>query len=464
MRRTSLATACIVLAAIGIASCGQDEAIVGGACKTGLSVCGSECVDLSSDAAHCGSCGHPCLAGDGCLDGVCAGEPTDATVRDAEADASDASSVSDVSTGSDADGSPGSPDGSPFQSESGSGGGDSAPDGTTQNPDASDASGVSDGTATDADANVAPGDATIDADACTPPFDTPDHCGSCANACTGATPRCTPSDAGFVCTPTCAAPLVDCGTGTCIDLTTDPFNCGACALICPSQLCRSSACVGATPGSLVYIGNDYAKPPSSAPQARVFSNAVFAASGSSLEVLAYERYADPNAISSASAILSAAAARGGRTLHLTPTNNDVDIPTTLSILQYDTLVVLDQSGAAAGALGALGSSWAATLASFTQSGGVVVVLDGGTGAGEMPAFLTNTGLLSVTGHAPVAAGSELDVLTPSDVVGVQVITPYGAGADTMMITTEPSIGNVVYVVAPAGDGGALAPVVVHKVL
>jgi len=312
VRRTSLATACIVLAAIGIASCGQDEAIVGGACKTGLSVCGSECVDLSSDAAHCGSCGHPCLAGDGCLDGVCAGEPTDATVRDAEADASDASSVSDVSTGSDADGSPGSPDGSPFQSESGSGGGDSAPDGTTQNPDASDASGVSDGTATDADANVAPGDATIDADACTPPFDTPDHCGSCANACTGATPRCTPSDAGFVCTPTCAAPLVDCGTGTCIDLTTDPFNCGACALICPSQLCRSSACVGATPGSLVYIGNDYAKPPSSAPQARVFSNAVFAASGSSLEVLAYERYADPNAISSASAILSAAAARFAR--------------------------------------------------------------------------------------------------------------------------------------------------------
>ena len=55
-------------------------------------------------------------------------------------------------------------------------------------------------------------------------------------------------------------------------------------------------------------------------------------------------------------------------------------------------------------MAALGASWSATLTTFTQHYGIVVVLDGGTGVGEMPQLSTATGLLQVTAHAPVATG------------------------------------------------------------
>jgi hypothetical protein len=39
-------------------------------CPEGKAVCANACVDLQSDKAHCGRCGHSCLAGD-CAAGVC---------------------------------------------------------------------------------------------------------------------------------------------------------------------------------------------------------------------------------------------------------------------------------------------------------------------------------------------------------------------------------------------------------
>ena len=98
MRRTSSAMACVVLAAIAIASCGHDEAIVGGACKAGLSVCGSECLDLVRDAKNCGSCGQACPDRAACHGGICQ-EAADAAPSDAEAGAS----IADGSPSVDAD-------------------------------------------------------------------------------------------------------------------------------------------------------------------------------------------------------------------------------------------------------------------------------------------------------------------------------------------------------------------------
>jgi hypothetical protein len=41
-----------------------------GTCEAGLAPCGAVCVDLSSDPANCGACGHDCLGG-GCASGAC---------------------------------------------------------------------------------------------------------------------------------------------------------------------------------------------------------------------------------------------------------------------------------------------------------------------------------------------------------------------------------------------------------
>jgi hypothetical protein len=265
--------------------------------------------------------------------------------------------------------------------------------------------------------------------------------------------------------PLCMAPLVDCG-GVCVDTTSDPFNCGHCGVVCPSQICLDSVCQGSTAGGIVFIGHDYVGPAGSVPgtaQARVLSNAVFIPQTNPLKVLSYEHYAVANAVARVKLILNSFATQEGRGLSITSTSVDADIPNKLVLANYQVLLVQDQPTAPSGALATLGASWAATLTTFVQAGGIVVVLDGGTGVGQMPAFSTATTLLSVTAQAPIATGTPLDDVAPGDVVGVGVVSPYGAGKNSVSITTEPNGGNVVYVVDLPHDAGAGSPVVVHKV-
>jgi hypothetical protein len=256
-----------------------------------------------------------------------------------------------------------------------------------------------------------------------------------------------------------------CASG-CADLTSDPFNCGVCDNACPSQICSNSQCVGATPGGLVFIGHDYRSTPSNTAQARVLANSVWLGpprgpSLSDVEILSYERYADPAALNHIQAIL-AAHTPAGRTLHVTSTQTDADVAA-LSFATYSVLLVPDQTNAQGDVdLGALGTTWAAALSTFTHAGGIVIVLDGGTGAAQMPALVSGTGLLTITAQAPLATGTPVDVWAPGDAVGVGVLSPYAAGTNSVTVTTEANAGSVVYVVGPPTDA-ALSPIVVHKV-
>jgi hypothetical protein len=75
-----------------------------------------------------------------------------------------------------------------------------------------------------------------------------DDCGSCANAC-AANQVC---DRG-ACGTSCGEGLTNC-SGSCVDTTSDPGNCGACAKTCPVPVdgkaaCAASACgIGCDPG------------------------------------------------------------------------------------------------------------------------------------------------------------------------------------------------------------------------
>jgi hypothetical protein len=403
----------IAVAIAAVPGCGRDDALVGGSCASGYVPCGDRCV--VSDEANCGGCGVVCAERSACVAGRCTwpdGEIADAVAPDA------------------------TPDGTAT--------GDADATGDDDGPSEANA----DGSAADAPGNADGADATA-ADAT--PADAADADGA--------------SDDGADAAVQCAAGQQVCADG-CTDLTSDPYNCGACGNVCPSQLCSQSACIGTTPGSLVFIGHDYRSTPQNTAQARVLANSVLLGPPrgpalNDIEVLSYERYADARAVARVQAIL-AAYTPAGRTLHITSTQTDADVAG-LSFATYSVLLVPDQPNAQGDVdLGALGGSWANALSAFTQAGGIVVVLDGGTGAGQMPALVTGTGLLAVTAQAPLPSGTPIDVWAPGDAVGVGVVSPYAAGTNSVTVTTEANGGNVTYVVTMPTDA-ALSPVVVHKV-
>ncbi len=449
------------------AGCGSEDGIVGGACAAGYAQCGSQCVTLSSDPNNCGTCGNVCASGT-CSAGHCpGGDATTDAPRDALQDASDASDGTMTGDGPGETGVDVLVEGALPEAGDGS-------DVFTDAPGEGSGGDGGDGTVSDA-----PGDA------CGPPFTTIANCGGCGNVCQ-ATEFCSPVglpvdggvDAGldgsadgadvgpntgvYRCVSMCPSPYVACG-GTCIDVTSDPDNCGGCGVVCASGICAKGACTGATPGHTVVIGHDYASAGVTS-EASLLANAVFLPRTNPLRVLSFEQYADTTQMVHVKAILKAAAQSSGRTLTLTPETDYTRVPADLvAVPAYDVVLVYDQPNAPTGTLATIGAAWQTSITKFFIGGGDVVVLDGASGAHpEMATLLTSSGLLLTSSEVPIATGTQLLVVASGDAVGNFVVSPYAAQTDTVsFVTSEANGGNVTYVVDELTTGG-LVPVVIHK--
>ena len=146
----------------------------GGGCKTGLVPCGTTCVDPGSDNANCGGCGNVCTEPARCIIGECV--------------------VSE--------------------------GGGGCRTGLTG------CGGVC------VDLNIDPA-----------------NCGGCGVACAAGeacqSRTCTTTTTEAPPPLTCADQgLIEC-FGVCVDLQTDPSNCGYCGEVCPSGQCATGICVEA---------------------------------------------------------------------------------------------------------------------------------------------------------------------------------------------------------------------------
>jgi len=432
--RTSAIAFAVLAFAVGVVpGCGLENALVGGACKDGYSVCGADCVDLLVDTSHCGRCGTTCPPGVGCAAGICGG-PADGAA-DALADG-----ARDTST--DGPSSDGNTDGTTS---------DASSDGSTDGP-ASDASsdGSTDGPSTDS------------GDACPPPpYNTAARCGSCFTQCVTPNTECLLEAGNFVCRPPCTAPLEPCN-GICVNKQIDPLNCGVCDKICPALICVGGICQGANPGHEVVIGHDYTAGFGGSAQVKVLTNAVLLPSSNPLRILSFEKWADPAVVARVKAFVAAAAL--GRTLAYTVSNDVADLRDPLKLSQNAVVVVYDQSQMASADAMAAGTSWAAPLLTFAREGGTLVALDGAGGQGEMPLLLRSAGLLNITSHLALAAASRVAVVAPFDQVGLSVVSPYAVSNRSVTLqSADANGGNVTFVVrnGTLGDGD---PVVVHKLV
>jgi hypothetical protein len=146
-------------------------------CAPPFAVCGDACVDTSSDALNCGACGNACAAGETCQQGACGATTTNAPALVCDAGLTDCG-----------------------------------------------------GRCVDLQTNDF-------------------HCGGCMLGCAG--DQMCQGGACVANAPVCDAGLTDCGT--CADLQNDPNNCGACGMVCPSGQCGLGICaeiVGSAPVSV----------------------------------------------------------------------------------------------------------------------------------------------------------------------------------------------------------------------
>ena len=218
------------------------------------------------------------------------------------------------------------------------------------------------------------------------------------------------SDGGSV----CMAPLTQCPTG-CVDLTSDPDNCGHCGRVCASGLCSASTCVGDIAGHVVGLGHDF----TSADRAmqRLFANALAIGTGSTVRIGWWRGDA-----SGPSNNGSYAAAHAGLNM-LSKTWTDTQIEGDLSdavLTNIDSLVIEAQTGDAAAA-SATGARWTGPLGRFLARGRVVIFLDGD--AGVSYAIASGAGLYNVGAPADVSE-TLATVCNPGDAVATLVTSPY----------------------------------------
>jgi hypothetical protein len=418
-----------------VPGCGLENSLVGGACKTGYTPCGSDCVDVLTDPSHCGRCDATCASGVACSAGNCGGSfdaSRDAVGDVGSSDASDGSATDSSSDGSASDAS------------------DASGDGSTS--DASDASG--DGSTSDAS------DASVDA--CPPPpYDNAATCGSCFVKCVAPNTDCLNVGGAFVCRPPCTPPLQAC-RGVCVDLQNDAFNCGVCDKICPSNLCVAGKCQGANPGHVVTIGHDYEGSVLNSSQSKLLTNSVLLPAANPLKILSFEKWANPSAVARIKLIVGAAAL--GRTLQYTVSNDEADLRNVLRLSQTSVVLVYDQAQLTAVDAPVIGAGWNAPLRTFAQEGGTIVALDGADGNGQMPALLQSAGLLDTASHTPLAPASRVAVVAPFDQVGLGAISPYVVLGRGVTFQSNEMNGGMVTFVARQGIAGGGDPVVVHKLV
>ena len=256
----------------------------------------------------------------------------------------------------------------------------------------------------------------------------------------------------------CAPQQTDC-SGVCVDTTASNDNCGRCGNMCPpTELCIGGVCEQPV-GNVVYIGSDYTTD-APAEQQRVLTNSVNLAAALSVRVLSYEQYALPAATAQVDQRILAGS-QYSFTILTTST-----LPADFGAQTYGVLLVHDQASAPAGFLGALGDSWSEALSTFVADGGVLVVLDGGSGTGEMPDFAYQTELLLVTGHA--ALGSPAPTLVDnkkSDAVSVGLFNTLSFALPEVSLTLDPleiASPDVDEVITIEQETGIGSPVVVHK--
>jgi len=248
----------------------------------------------------------------------------------------------------------------------------------------------------------------------------------------------------------CDGGEVPCGD-SCVDVSTDPIDCGGCGIVCASGICFDGRCVGAYAGHVVLCGFERAALAAIAPS-RVAGNAIFAWPVDPVRVGALGPSPSDSTLGDA---LTSEATQRGRSASIEWFADAGAIADRMEASTLDVAIVGSLPPGAEMAAEA-GARLAEGLVALTSRGGVFLMLAEGDAA-DIESFLDAAGIAS--GLQPVeAAPGPLDVVAFDDALAVGVPSPFARPARSLSLESADFVGRAV--VADQNN----RPVVLHGVV
>lgn len=251
-------------------------------------------------------------------------------------------------------------------------------------------------------------------------------------------------------------PLTACG-GECVDIDSDPQNCGACGHACQTGLCGGGQCQGSSAGHVAAIGIDYQGVNAGSSAARLLGNAVFLHAHEPVRVALYTQNASNDVRDQVAALVGAEAAARGRSAMITNMLDASLLGESAQDLETDVVIVLPQPYAEPGEMVGVANTWALPLDDFTGAGGVLIVLAKGPGAEEL--------LTASQWFGPLVLSAEpmqsLEISSWLDALSVGVLSPFALSHATTSLTPSAPLDAWTQIVVSTQVG---APVILHRVV
>ena len=272
----------------------------------------------------------------------------------------------------------------------------------------------------------------------------PENCGGCGSMC----PSGVCVNGGCL---VCASIETVCGQ-QCTNTASDPDNCGGCNAPCASGLCSNSQCEDWGTGRVIVIGHDYLK--NRTAMNRILGNAVFLWPINPVRLLTYKVAANPSAITGADGAIAQVALAQGRQVQRTDL---VDGDVATQFAAADVFLIYGQEQASDATLNQLGQDWASAMTAFVNRGGTVIVLDGVySGNAGTVQIISQAGLFDIQQKASVT-NAVCTVVARGDALASGLLKNYLCEPNSVSFkTSEPPSGFTSVV-----ESGGVS-VVVHK--